>query len=195
MGAPPKHRLAIVEAAARLFRRQGYAATGIHEIASLARAPKGSLYHYFPGGKDQIAEAVVRHAGGLVATTLQRLADETPSAADLVKSYGAMLRNWMAQSGYRDGCPITTTLLETAPQTKGPTAAGLEAFANWRGIVATALVRDGWGKSEARKLSTLVISALEGAMILARVQGDGQAIADVTATLVAMLNARRSHVR
>ncbi len=59
-GALPKHRSAIIAAAAKLFRRQGYAATGINEIADAAGAPKGSLYHYFPDGKDQIAEAAVR---------------------------------------------------------------------------------------------------------------------------------------
>ncbi len=190
MGAQPKHRNAIIDAAARLFRRQGYAATGILEIAERAGAPKGSLYHYFPGGKDQIAEAAVRFAGARVATTLRELADATPSAAELVKAYGARLGGWMAQSGFRDGCPITTTLLETAPQLDGPTAAGREAFAAWRGIIAAALTRDGASRAEARRLSTLVIAALEGAMILARVEGDGKAIADVTAALVQLLRAR-----
>ncbi len=190
MGAQPKHRNAIIDAAARLFRRQGYAATGILEIAERAGAPKGSLYHYFPGGKDQIAEAAVRFAGARVATTLRELADATPSAAELVKAYGARLEGWMAQSGFRDGCPITTTLLETAPQLEGPTAAGREAFAAWRGIIAAALVHDGASRAEARRLSTLVIAALEGAMILARVEGDGQAIADVTVALVHLLRAR-----
>jgi TetR/AcrR family transcriptional regulator, lmrAB and yxaGH operons repressor len=190
MGALPKHRAAIVEAAARLFRRQGYAATGVHDIATLAQAPKGSLYHYFPGGKDEIAEAAVRFAGARVATTLQQLADETASAADLVRRYGTMLQGWMAQSGFRDGCPITTTLLETAPQLDGPTAAGRESFADWCEIIAAALVRDGVGKAEAKRLSTLVISALEGSMILTRVQGDGQAIRDVTETLAKMLRDR-----
>ena len=190
MGALPKHRNAIIDAAARLFRRQGYAATGILEIAERAGAPKGSLYHYFPGGKDQIAEAAVRFAGARVATTLREFADATPSAAELVKAYGARLERWMAQSGFRDGCPITTTLLETAPQLAGPTAAGREAFAAWRGIIAAALLRDGASRAEARRLSTLVIAALEGAMILARVEGDGKAIADVTAALVQLLRAR-----
>ena len=187
MGAPPKHRTAIIEAAARLFRRQGYAATGIHEIADLAGAPKGSLYHYFPHGKDEIGAAAVRYAGAKVADTLRELADHTASAADLVRRYGGLLKGWMAQSNFRDGCPITTTLLETAPQLEGPTAAGSEAFAAWRGIIAAALVRDGHAAAEARRLSTLVIAALEGALILARVDGDGRAIADVTAALVKML--------
>jgi len=190
MGAVPKHRTAIIEAAARLFRRKGYAATGIHEIASLAGAPKGSLYHYFPDGKDEIAVEAVRFSGARVATTLRTLAEETTSAADLVRRYGTMVHGWMAQSGFRDGCPITTTLLETAPQLPGPTQAGREAFATWRGIIAAALTRDGHSAADARKVSTLVVAALEGALILTRVEGDGQAIADVTAALTKLLRAK-----
>lgn len=191
MGALPKHRTAIVDAAARLFRRQGYAATGILDIAKLARAPKGSLYHYFPGGKDEIAAAAVTFAGALVTGTLRELSETTATAADLVKRYGVLLQGWMAQSGFRDGCPITTTLLETAPQVEGPTRAGREAFAAWCGIIAAALVRDGHTAAEARRLATLVIASLEGALILARVEGRGQPIADVTAALVKQLRAAR----
>lgn len=191
MGAAPKRRTAIIAAAARLFRRQGYAATGINEISSLAGAPKGSLYHYFPDGKDQIAAEAVRYAGARVATTLRALADETKSAADLVRRYGQMLQGWMAQSGFRDGCPITTTLLETAPQLPGPTEAGREAFADWHGIIASALARDGHSAADARKLATLVVAALEGALVLTRVEGDGRAIADVTAALTKVLRARQ----
>jgi AcrR family transcriptional regulator len=187
MGAVPKHRSAIVATAATLFRRQGYAATGINQIAEVSGAPKGSLYHYFPDGKDQIGEAAVRFAGARVATTLQQLFDETPSTAALVKAYGNKLRGWMAQSDFRDGCPITTTLLETAPQSPSLTAAGREAFEAWCGVIAKALVRDGFAKAEARKLSTLVISSLEGALILTRVQGSGRAISDVIEMLVKML--------
>ncbi|WP_315837247.1 TetR/AcrR family transcriptional regulator [Bradyrhizobium prioriisuperbiae] len=190
MGALPKHRSAIIEAAARLFRRQGYAATGINEIAEVAGAPKGSLYHYFPDGKDQIAEAAVRFAGARVFKTLEQLSSESPSAAALIKTYGRMLQGWMAQSKFRDGCPITTTLLETAPQSPELTAAGREAFDGWCGVIAAALMRDGFTKTEARKLAVLAISSIEGALILSRVQGNGQPIADVTEMLAKTLRAR-----
>ncbi len=190
MGALPKHRSAIIAAAAKLFRRQGYAATGINEIADVAGAPKGSLYHYFPDGKDQIAEAAVRFAGERVFKTMEQLFAQTPSAAAMIKAYGTMLQGWMAQSQFRDGCPITTTLLETAPQQPDVTTAGREAFEAWCGVIAKALLRDGFSKAEARKLSVLAVSSLEGAMILTRVQGNGQAIADVTDMLVKILRAK-----
>jgi TetR/AcrR family transcriptional repressor of lmrAB and yxaGH operons len=67
MSRPSKHRAAIIAAASRLFRRQGYAGTGVNDIVALSGAPKGSLYHYFPKGKEQIAEEAVLFAGRLVA--------------------------------------------------------------------------------------------------------------------------------
>jgi TetR/AcrR family transcriptional repressor of lmrAB and yxaGH operons len=185
----PKHRDAIVAAAATLFRRRGFAATGINEIVEVSGAPKGSLYHYFPGGKDEIGEAAVRFAGDRVTATLERLSGETSSAAAMIKAYGGLLQGWMAQSRFRDGCPITTTLLETAPDSAALTAAGRTAFAAWTGIIAKALLRDGFSRAEARKLSVLAISALEGALILTRVQGDGQAIADATDMLAKAMKA------
>ena len=81
MATPPRHRGAIVRAAATLFRRNGYAATGINEIAEVSGAPKGSLYHYFPNGKDEIAEAAVRFAGAGVVATLEKLEQEHDTAA------------------------------------------------------------------------------------------------------------------
>src|SRR3954465_7962201 len=171
MSAPPRHRGAIVRAAAALFRRNGYSATGINEIAEVSGAPKGSLYHYFPGGKDQIAEAAVRFVGAGVVATREQLEQAHAGTASMIRAYCKLLAGWMAKSGFRDGCPISTTLLESAPQSPALTAAGREAFDSWRSVIARALVRDGLGKAEAKRLATLAVSAIEGSLILARVEG------------------------
>jgi TetR/AcrR family transcriptional repressor of lmrAB and yxaGH operons len=187
MPAPARHRGAIVRAAAALFRRNGYAATGINEIAEVAGAPKGSLYHYFPDGKDQIGEAAVRFAGKGVVATLEKLEQEHATAASMMQAYCRLLAGWMAKSGFRDGCPIATTLLESAPQSAGMALAGREAFHAWRAVIVRALLRDGFSKAEARRLSTLAVSALEGALILARVESSGTPIEDVARSLAVVL--------
>jgi len=189
MSAPPKHRGAIVRAAATLFRRNGYAATGINEIADLAGAPKGSLYHYFPDGKDAIGEAAVRFAGKGLVVTLEKLEAEHNSAASMLQAYCRLLAGWMAKSGFRDGCPISTTLLESAPQSERIAQAGREAFAAWSAVIARALIRDGLAKAEARRLSTLAISAIEGALILSRVEASAAPIEEVARSLGAILKA------
>jgi TetR/AcrR family transcriptional repressor of lmrAB and yxaGH operons len=187
MPAPPKHRGAIIRAAATLFRRNGYAATGINEIAELAGAPKGSLYHYFPDGKDQIGEAAVRFAGKLVIATLEKLEQEHKSAAAMMQAYCRLLAGWMAKSGFRDGCPISTTVLESVPQSPGIALAGREAFAAWQAVIARALLRDGFSKGEARRLSTFAVSSIEGALILARVESGSEPIEDVGRSLASVL--------
>jgi TetR/AcrR family transcriptional repressor of lmrAB and yxaGH operons len=96
----------------------------------------------------------------------------------------------MAKSGFRDGCPISTTLLESAPQSAALTAAGREAFAGWCAVIARALVRDGFGKAEAKRLATLTVSAIEGSLILARVEGSAAPIDDVARSLASALQAK-----
>src|SRR5207245_9482773 len=115
MTKPVKHRGAMVGSASTLFRRSGYAAIGINEIAEVAGAPKGSLYHYFPDGKDQIGEAAVRFAGKGLVVTWEKLEQEHKTTAAMVQAYCRLLAGWMAKSGFRDGCPIATTLLAAVP--------------------------------------------------------------------------------
>lgn len=169
MPAQPRHRNAIVQSAAALFRRQGYAATGLADIVERSGAPKGSLYHYFPGGKGQIGAAAVASAGDLVRRTLAAIGEETPDAAALIAEYVRWLVIWLEQSGWRDGCPITTVLLETAAFDEGIRDAGRAAFAGWVEAVSMKLQSDGVAPETAGDLAGFAISALEGSLIQARV--------------------------
>src|SRR5947207_11127048 len=93
----------------------------------------------------------------------------------------------MAKSGFRDGCPISTTLLESAPQSERIAQAGREAFAGWSAVIARALVRDGFSRAEARRLSTLAVSAIEGSLILSRVAASSAPIEEVARSLGGIL--------
>lgn len=184
----PKHRNAIIVATATLFRRQGYAATGINDIVAQSGAPKGSLYHYFPRGKEQIAEEAVRHAGAHAAKTLRRLASEHNTAASLLRAYGAMLAGWMVKSDFREGCPITTVLLETASDSEPLARAGREAFGSWREVFEHALLRDGLEPRRAARLAALAIAAFVGAMVQARVEGSGEPITEAAEGLAGLFS-------
>ena len=176
MPAPPKHRAAIVEAAIALFRRNGYAATGLSEITARSGAPKGSLYHYFPGGKAEIGVVAVRGAGETVRRTLEQLSAEAPDAGALVRLYASKLVEWMERSRWRDGCPITTTLLEMAADDAAIREAGLKALGDWTEVLGEALRRDGAPLDRALTLARLAICGLEGALVFARVERSGEAI-------------------
>tara|TARA_R110002110_G_scaffold312261_1_gene525636 strand:+ start:1149 stop:1733 length:585 start_codon:yes stop_codon:yes gene_type:complete len=189
MSAAPKHRDAIIDAAVTLFRRKGYSATGLNDIVELSGAPKGSVYHYFPDGKASIAEAAVQEAGRRVVETVEQLAASSGSAGDLVKAHAKLFAKWMTQSGYRDGSPITTVLLENAPADAAITEAGRQAHENWRRILSAKLVADGFAKRRADRLAILGTAALDGALIQARTEQSSTPLIAVADEFAAMLKA------
>ncbi|MBV1934221.1 MAG: TetR/AcrR family transcriptional regulator, partial [Parvibaculaceae bacterium] len=91
MARKQKHRQPIIDASVTLFRRQGYASTGLNEIVDASGAPKGSLYYYFPDGKISIAVAAVTEAGERVVETLDQLCKECQTTADLLKAHARLL--------------------------------------------------------------------------------------------------------
>jgi TetR/AcrR family transcriptional regulator, lmrAB and yxaGH operons repressor len=173
------HKQNLVRAAMRLFRRQGYASTGLAQILDESGAPKGSLYHYFPNGKEALGEAAVELAAGLVREKLVELAEEHREPGAFLRAYAKTMAGWMEESGYRSGCPIATTLLETAPASPRITAAGVRAIDGWTEVIAGVLERTGAQRREARTRAQLVVAAMEGALILARVRRSAQPILDV----------------
>lgn len=189
MPAIPRHRQPIVDAAVRLFRRQGYAGTGLNDIVDLSGAPKGSLYHYFPAGKASIAIAAVEEAGSRVANTLAKLANETRSTGDLLRAHAGLLAGWMRKSGFRDGCPITTVLLELAPKDRGVAEAGRKAYAARVSVLKSKLLADGFSPARTERLAILCVSTLQGALIQARVERSSVPIETTADELAKMLEA------
>ena len=188
--APPKskQRQTMVWAAAKLFRRQGYNGTGLRDILAASGAARGSLYHHFPGGKEEIGAAAVTAAGGLVTETFRELANVSDSPADFLRRYTDLLVRWLEASKFRDGCPITTTLLETTPGSAAITAAGRAVFDDWSGVMEMLLARHGWPAERIAPTATAIIAGLEGALMLARVRGSSQPIRDTAEALCALLD-------
>jgi TetR/AcrR family transcriptional repressor of lmrAB and yxaGH operons len=189
MPAKPKHRDAIVNAAVVLFRRRGYSGTGLSDIVELSGAPKGSLYHYFPNGKLSIAEAAVRLAAKRSANTIEEVAGKHKSLGRVVRAYAELLAGWMKASGFRDGSPVATVLLETAPDDPAITAAGRDAYAERRGLLSQRLIEKGVPAARAKRLAGLVTSALEGSLIQSRVEQSEAPIVEAAAELEKLLDA------
>ena len=188
MPAIPKHRQPIINAAVTLFRRQGYSATGLNDIVHESGAPKGSLYHYFPSGKPSIAVAAVKEAGRRVVETVSQLATKTSSTGELIEEHARLLVRWMRKSGFRDGCPITTVLLELAPEDRSVAQAGREAYAARLAILTEKLIADGFPAARAKRLAGLCVSAIQGALIQARVERSGAPIEAAADELASMLH-------
>lgn len=173
------HKENLVRAAMRLFRRQGYASSGLQQILAESGAPKGSLYHYFPAGKEALGEAAVDMAADLIHEMLSDLAARHSDPKAFVRAYARTMAGWMEESKFQSGCPIATTLLETAPQSPAITQAGLRAIDGWIDVIAAVFEAAGTSRRQARTRAEGVIAAMEGALILARVRQSKRPILDV----------------
>ncbi len=178
-----QHRTQLVRTAVRLFRRQGYARTGLNEILRRSGAPKGSLYYYFPGGKEELGAAAVGAACNNVHRTLEELAREHARPQEFLDAYVRLLAGWLEASDFRDGCPVATTLLETVPDSDLIAEAGRQGLESWIEILTRALGLEGEPQAVARSRALTVVAAVEGALLLARTQRSRQPLDDVAATL------------
>ncbi|WP_165985351.1 TetR/AcrR family transcriptional regulator [Streptomyces sp. YIM 98790] len=182
----------MVFGAAQLIRRQGVTATGMREVAAEAKAPRGSLQHYFPGGKEQLVNEAVAWAGRYAGRRVARfLADmETPTPSGL---FAAMVAQWTEEyetEGFaRGGCPVVAATADRADAGDSTRRAAADAFAEWTGAVAGALAGMGVPAARAEPLATLMISALEGAIVIARAERDVRALRTVAEELGPLLDA------
>ncbi|WP_406294888.1 TetR/AcrR family transcriptional regulator [Embleya sp. NBC_00888] len=164
----------IVRTASRLMQRQGYDGTGIKQISTEAGATLGSMYHFFPGGKQELAVAAIRHGDGEFADVLRDVLAAEPDPGAAIRELTRSLAEGLRASDWVDGCPVTATALGTATGAPDIQAAAAEAFAHWRELVRVRLVEVGLAETDAEGLAQTVISTLEGAELAAQVSRSEQ---------------------
>lgn len=165
-------RQRMVQTTAELMQRQGLHGTGLSEIVEQAGAPKGSLYFHFPGGKEELAVAAVAAAAQQLGDGIAAVLAQAPTPADGVARLVAGMAAGLEHSGYARGCPLATTTLETAHDSAALAAACAAGFDSWHAHIAAALRRASFTSAAARDRATLALSALEGALVLARARRD-----------------------
>jgi AcrR family transcriptional regulator len=185
----------IVEASAALFQRQGYNATGVKQIVTAAKAPFGSVYHHFPGGKEEIGAAAVRVSGRLYEQLIPAVFDGAPDLPTGVRWFFAGAAAHLVETDYEDACPIATVTLETASVSEPMREACAAVFDSW--IAAGSDMQHHKARQQgsqlsaeqARKLTIALIVALEGAFVLARAQRSTEAL-EIAGELVAQATER-----
>lgn len=159
----------ILYAAAELFRRQGYSGTGIKQIASAAGAQLGSIYHFYPGGKEELAERVIEAAGPFFAALVAASMEDAPTdPVGWVEAFFEGAGENVRASGYADACPISTVAMEVASTNERLRLATADAFGGWVEAIEANLLRLGVPGSEAHGLAISLLGALEGGFVLAR---------------------------
>lgn len=157
-------------AATALFRRQGYSATGLKQVVSEGGAPLGSLYHFFPGGKEELAIMAIGRTAERYDHLLERVFAGTADTASAALAWFKMAADALEESDFADGCPIGTVACEVASTSEALRLASDAVFTSWRQRVAANLASEGVKPAEARRLSTFAVASLEGAILLARTQ-------------------------
>jgi TetR/AcrR family transcriptional repressor of lmrAB and yxaGH operons len=181
-------RTLMVRAAARLFQERGYAATSFHDVIARSGAPRGSIYHHFPGGKEQLAaEALQWYAGRM----REKLAETTAKdSVEAIEGFLRASREAMRRTGFRAGCPVAAVALDLSPDDERLHEVVQSAFRDWQRVLAKSLERDGLPTAPARQLASFVIATVEGALLLARVERSLTPIDDITAQLMAYVRGR-----
>ncbi|WP_459546233.1 TetR/AcrR family transcriptional regulator [Nocardia sp. X0981] len=176
---PGGPRAAMINSAIALIRRRGVAAVSFADVLKASGAPRGSVYHHFPRGRAQLVTEATELAGARVTTELTRALD-TPQTPEALRTFAGLLARGLDKGDYAVGCPIAAAALGNEPDA---VAAAGSSFDTWRELIADKLATDGVPEPRARSLALLMVSALEGALIVARTERNTAALDTVVAEL------------
>lgn len=180
-------RAKLVATTAELLTRQGYAATGLSQIIEDSGAPRGSLYFYFPGGKEELAVAALIASSNEWRDRIEAVVDAAADQGEAIIAVCRTLADALVASDYQLGCPIATVALEAAATTPAVQGAIASHFTELTTGIARRLEATGVAAPIAREMATFVIAALEGALLLAKVRRDVQPLLTVGATLRSLI--------
>jgi AcrR family transcriptional regulator len=185
------HRDRIVYQAAQHLRRAGVSGTGLRQVVADAEAPRGSLQHYFPGGKDQLVGEALEWSGAWAAARVEHhlagLRRPTPS-----RLFAAIVDEWAADleaRSFERGCPVAGAVVDCADTNEVVRQSAAAALETWRAPITAALVGMGRSRRRAETLSMLMLCALEGALVLGRARRDTTPLRLVVRELAPALDA------
>jgi TetR/AcrR family transcriptional repressor of lmrAB and yxaGH operons len=178
----------IIETTCGLLEQQGYHATGLNQIIKESGCPKGSLYYYFPGGKEALTAEALQRVGSMMNERihLHLATDATP--ADAISAFIRDVARAVEVSSYCAGGPITTVALETASSSDRLREDCHSIYETWRAAIADKLHSGGMEAARAEALSFTILAALEGGIILCRTHQSVrplEAVAETVALFIA----------
>jgi AcrR family transcriptional regulator len=179
----------ILDATADLIRVRGYTATGMKQVVSRAEAPFGSVYHFFPGGKEQLAAEALERAGRFYEDLVLAIFDAEPDVVSGTRAVFAGAAEVLEASGYEDACPIATVALEVVSTSEPLRQASDRVFESWLATLTSRLVDAGASAAAARAAAITVVALLEGAFLLSRAARTTEAMAAAGAAAVAQVEA------
>lgn len=164
----PATRTRLIESAAALFSRNGYAATGVKAVLLDASAPYGSLYHWFPGGKQQLGVAALEYGGARYRELLESAYPEGKGVVEATAASFVTASELLEQSDFDYSCPIAAIALEVASTDEPMRLAAAEAFESWVAILEQRFAGAGMTTERAHDVAVEIFALMEGSLLLAR---------------------------
>ncbi|MFS0665981.1 transcriptional regulator YxaF [Bacillus mojavensis] len=162
----------ILHTASRLFQLQGYHATGLNQIVKESGAPKGSLYHFFPNGKEELAIEAVSYTGKIVEHVIQQSMDESSDPTEAIQHFIKKTASQFDNTESIQGIPVGLLASETALISEPLRTVCMKVFKSWETVFAKKLKENGFAEEEANQLGTLINSMIEGGIMLSLTNKD-----------------------
>jgi TetR/AcrR family transcriptional repressor of lmrAB and yxaGH operons len=177
----------IIAATLDLLRAAGLAGAGINNIVAVSGAPKGSVYHFFPGGKHELVAAALRQAEGVVGDAFRTIFSGDAALPQKVLALFKITADRIEATGFAKGCPVAAVTLDIDDASEDLRAISDAVFTTWRQIIASGLSEV--PAAERNNVAQLILATLEGALILARAQMSADPLVE-TGELLAMALSR-----
>lgn len=162
----------ILEASGELFRRHGYAGTGIKAILTASDTPYGSLYHFFPGGKEELGVEALRTGGVMYRELVEMIYAPDVDVVTATRNFAEGAAAILEATDYQDACPIATVALEIASTNEPMRMAAAAAFDSWLVVLEQRLFEAGITKPRAHEIAIELFCLIEGAFLLSRTTRD-----------------------
>jgi TetR/AcrR family transcriptional regulator, lmrAB and yxaGH operons repressor len=174
--------------AADVLRERGAAGLTIDEVLTRSGAPRGSVYHHFPDGRNQILTEALRYAGDSITAKIEAAAGE--GGMNLLHRFVEFWEQLLRETDFTAGCPVVAAAIGSAPEEQQLTTTAGEIFQSWRGALIRSFASEGFSASEASSLATTSLAAVEGAVVLCRATRTTEPLRQVAEQIEFLVSAR-----
>jgi AcrR family transcriptional regulator len=178
-------RQKMLDAALGVMRERGAAGVTVDEVLARSGAPRGSVYHHFPGGRAQLVDETLTYAGESFTGMLERAARNGADA--VLTRLVAFWTRVLEESDFRQGCPIVSTAGDGGPEGEELARKAADIVAGWSHTIAAAFAAEGWAPADADALATTVLSSISGAVGMCRAMRSVDPLFQVAEQLRALL--------
>ena len=181
MGIRTRTRQKMLLSAVELLRERGASAVTVDAVLARSNAPRGSVYHHFPGGRAEIMTESLALAGDAISTLIEQATHDGADGG--LRRFGEFWSRLLHESEFNAGCPVVSVAVGGSPDDQHLRPAAAEIFRRWHEALVRAISSEGVEEARANRLATMVIAAIEGAVILCRSQRSTRPLDEVLAEI------------